>query len=380
MWRSHGSRGGLGSADRVCQAGGSRTRAAGGALSRTSQQGAGALVEASQQGANSALYSNQHAAVAHVHERPGPRHTAIPSPQPCSSGARCEAGARAGRTAQPGQGRGGSAGARRRRPPLCHRSKSPPSSHSSAGNEIGPSRREGRAEVSSARATRRGVTAASGVAWELAAVSRHEEHGEHGEAGARRARPAPHLSPLRPGLRTPQWPRRVLRWHSALHRGPCAGHASWLRDIKRVTESGPRAPAWFPRQRDHTALRRETACVAGDAAGSEQGKTVWKEQLGSRAGGAPLSLGRQAAGGAQEWPAEGVPRQLTPWGPQRSAPAHLTGQGGRFLRPQSSLTTCDAGGPGQFRAPRASFRQAAVGPRPPHTRNGPVATGTHSRS
>lgn len=64
MWRSHGSRGGLGSADRVCQAGGSRTRAAGGALSRTSQQGAGALVEAGQQGANSALHSSQHAAVA----------------------------------------------------------------------------------------------------------------------------------------------------------------------------------------------------------------------------------------------------------------------------------------------------------------------------
>lgn len=70
---------------------------------------------------------------------------------------------------------------------------------------------------------------------------------------------------------------------------------------------------------------------------SEQGKPAWK-QLGGRGCGAPLSPGRQAARGAQEWPAEGVPRQLTPWGPPRSAPAHLPGQGGGTSYNQSQAS------------------------------------------
>lgn len=107
---------------------------------------------------------------------------------------------------------------------------------------------------------------------------------------------------------------------------------------------------------------------------SEQGRTVWKEPLGTGGCGAPLSPGRQAAGGAQEWPAEGVPRQLTLWGPQRSAPAHLTGQRGRFLRPKSSLaTTCDAGGPSKSCA-HASPPGGGGSAASPNTRDGPVAT------
>lgn len=155
------------------------------------------------------------------------------------------------------------------------------------------------------RATRRGVTAASVAC---------EEHGEHSEAGAGGAQPARHLGRLRPGLRTSHWPRRFLRWHPALPRGQGAGNASWLRkheqDTRRVPES-----AHAPQLGAHGTV---TCAKTRDR--PEWGATAWKQQLGSRGCGAPLPLGRRAAGGAQERPAEGARASSHPGAPKGQRP------------------------------------------------------------